>query len=207
MDPSFSGKDSTGGFKLFDHGRLLPLSDLLMLNRQELLTDARILLPFWYTIPVVSSILAFFFRPKRQLKQKKTVKKTVSQTEEQPNMSPREAKEKRKQDLKQAVVQIQKKLIPEGTTLEAEISVQLESWNRTLDKQTKENLTEDVNSLIRDYIRRIIRTIKASTFDLARVENLALTLVNTPNLVKIKNHDALLYYIKLYILQLIANIS
>ena len=94
-----------------------------------------------------------------------------------------------------------------SSSLEAEIAEQLENWNRTLNMQMKENLTEDVNSLIRDYIRRIIRTIKATSFDLDRVENLAQTLVDTPNLAKIKNNDALLSYIKLYILQLIANIS
>jgi len=207
MDPAFSGKDPSGGFKLFDHGRLLSLTDLLMLNRLELLTDARILLPFWYTIPILSSILAFIFRPKAAVKEKKTVKQSEPHKKEHEKVSHQNTKEKRKQDLKQAVEQIKKDLVPEGSSLEAEIAEQLENWNRTLNMQMKENLTEDVNSLIRDYIRRIIRTIKAASFDLDRVENLAQTLVDTPNLAKIKNNDALLSYIKLYILQLIANIS
>jgi hypothetical protein len=63
------------GFKMFDHGRLLPYHALLMLDRQELLTDARILLPFWYTLPVLSSFFAFLHRP-RQKKDKMSGKKT-----------------------------------------------------------------------------------------------------------------------------------
>ncbi len=208
MDPSFSGKDTNAGFKLFDHGRLLPLSTLLMLNRQELITDARILLPFWYTIPVISSIIAFFLRPRKPKQiRDKTVKSRIESKEEQQDESPREAKEKRKEELKQAAARIEKELVPPGSTLVAELSTQLDEWNRTLNKEVKENLTEDVNSLIRDYIRKIIRTLKAATFDLDRVQNLAETLVNTPGLAKIKNHDALLAYVKLYIVQLIGNVS
>ncbi len=206
MDPTFSGKDSNAGFKLFDHGRLLPLSTLLMLNRQELLTDARILLPFWYTIPVISSILAFFFRPRVPKKPRADVSKVREETKEESE-SPRELKDRRKRELKQAAAQIEKKLVPEGSTLEAEMSAQLEEWNRTLNKEVKENLTEDVNSLIRDYVRKIIRTLKASSFDLDRVENLAEALVNTPSLTKIKKHEALLAYVKLYIVQLVSNVS
>ena len=71
----------------------------------------------------------------------------------------------------------------------------------------KDNLTEDVNSLIRDYIRRIIRTIRASTFDRARVDNLTETLVDTPSLMKIKNRDALLAYVRLYIVKLILGLG
>lgn len=208
MDPAYSGKEANGGFKLFDHGRLLPLATLLMLNRQELSTDARILLPFWYTIPILSSILSFFLRPKSARKARaRTDKARVSKQVEPAEESPRDIKEKRKKELKEAAAQIEKKLVPQGSTLEAELSTQLDEWNMTLNKEIKDNLTEDVNSLIRDYIRKIIRTLKASTFDLARVENLSETLVNTPGLAKIKNHEALLTYTKLYIVQLIGNVS
>lgn len=208
MDPTFSGKDSNAGFKLFDHGRLLPMSTLLMLNRQELLTDARILLPFWYTIPIISSILAFFFKPRTAKKPKISAAKVRDETRDTaPEESPRELKDRKKRELKEAAAQIERKLVPEGSTLETELATQLEEWNRTLNNEVRNNLTEDVNSLIRDYIRKIIRTLKASSFDLDRVENLAEALVNTPSLAKIKNHEALLAYVQLYIVQLVRNVS
>ncbi len=200
--------DSPNGFKLFDHGRLLPLSDLLMLNRQELLTDTRILLPFWYTVPIISSLLAFFHRP-RVKKPKPAAQGNTQKTEEsiQTPGETHDAKEKKREELKKAAKNIERKLVPEGSTLEGELRTQLDLWNRNLDPKMKDNLTEDVNSLIRDYIRRIIRTIRASTFDRARVDNLTETLVDTPSLMKIKNRDALLAYVRLYIVKLILGLG
>ncbi|HKL85108.1 MAG TPA: hypothetical protein VJ861_02115 [Treponemataceae bacterium] len=200
--------DEQSGFKLFDHGRLLSLSELLILNRQELLTDTRIMLPFWYTLPIISSLLAFFHRPrtKKSIKTKKIVSNT-QEKETQSRPDHHDSQKKKKEDLKHVAKQIEKKLIPEGSNLDAEMSTQIDLWNRNLDPHIKENLTDDVNSLIRDYIRQILKTIKASTFDLARVENLAVTLVDTPSLMRIKNRDSLLSYIKLYIIKIISNLN
>ena len=74
-----------------------------------------------------------------------------------------------------------------------------------LSKDAYTNLTEDVNSLIRDYLRHIMRTLSAGTFSKERVENLAKTLVNTPALKKIPDKKALSEYIVLYILRLLSN--
>jgi len=179
-----------------------------MLNRQELLTDTRIMLPFWFTIPILSSIFAFFNRPRRpKAKKANATTKEIEQDQDTSQKDARAARERRKAELKGAASYIERKLVPEGSTLKNELSATLDLWNRTLDAQIKDNLTEDVNSLVRDYIRRILKTLKASTFDLPRVENLATTLVDTPGLIKIKNRDALLAYVKLYILQLIKNIN
>ena len=120
---------------------------------------------------------------------------------------PKEVKQQRKEEIRAAAVAIQKKLVPPDSSLEKEISARLDLWNRTLDPQQKDNLTEDVNSLIRDYIRRIIKTIRGSNFDLSRVDNLATTLVDSPGLMKIKNRDALLDYVKLYIVSLLKNLA
>jgi len=199
------------GFKIFEHGRLMSYSQLLMLNRQQLLTDTRIMLPFWYTIPIISSIVAFFRRPREPKRRKTEVQGPAKLVSEELTASTGQdsaaAKQKRKEEIQQAAKAIQKKLVPPGSSLEKEISSRLDLWNRTLDPQQKENLTEDVNSLIRDYIRRILKTIRGSTFDMARVDNLATALVDTPSLMKIKNRDALLDYVKLYIVNLLKNIA
>jgi len=197
-----------GSFHLFSRGRLAPMSELLMLDRQEILTDTRIMLPFWYTIPVISAIITFLHRPKRA-KVKKHTGKTVQNATAKEEAAPtgKAAKEKRKEELREAAELIEKKLVPEGSDIETELTIHLDSWNRTLDSQAKNNLTEDVNSLIRDYIRRIIRTIKAQSFDLPRIEGLARTLADTPSLAKIPNRDALMGYIELYILKLVKGIT
>lgn len=208
LEGTTENKEPTNGFKIFDHGRLLSYSELLMLNRQELLTDTRIMLPFWYTVPILSAIFALFNRPRRPRRKKNQEAQTSMVAEKNSDESDaKAARQQRKADLKNAVAVIEKKLIPSGSTLEDEMTTQLDLWNRTLDAQVKTNLTEDVNSLIRDYIRRILKTLKAATFNLERVENLATALVDTPNLIKIKNRDALLAYTQLYILHLIRNIN
>jgi hypothetical protein len=196
---------------MFDRGKLLPWSELLMLDRNELLTDTRIMLPFWFTIPILSSIVAFFRGPKKR-KQKARVARAPEPELEELEAAPKgktskEIKEQRRAELRGAAERVERKFVPEGSTLQNELSAQLDLWNRTLNVQVKDNLTEDVNSLVRDYVRRIIKSIKVSTFDAARVENLAQTLVDTPSLIKIKNRDALISYVELYILHLIRNVG
>ena len=73
------------------------------------------------------------------------------------------------------------------------------------DVEAYNNLTEDVNSLIRDYTRRVVKSLSASSFTRERVENLAKTLVNTPNMQKIKEDKALTEYVILYMLRLVSN--
>ena len=72
-------------------------------------------------------------------------------------------------------------------------------------KEAHSSLTEDVNSLIRDYTRKVMRTISASTFTVDRVRCLAEALVKTPNMQKIKETEALTIYTELYILRLLTN--
>ncbi len=203
--------DSPNGFRMFDRGKLLPWSELLMLDRNELLTDTRIMLPFWFTIPILSSIVAFFRGPKKRKQKARVVRAPEPELEEleaaPKGKTSKEIKEQRRAELRGAAERVERKFVPEGSTLQNELSAQLDLWNRTLNVQVKDNLTEDVNSLVRDYVRRIIKSIKVSTFDAARVENLAQTLVDTPSLIKIKNRDALISYVELYILHLIRNVG
>ncbi|MBR1537673.1 MAG: hypothetical protein IJ630_12145, partial [Treponema sp.] len=79
-------------------------------------------------------------------------------------------------------------------------------WNKRLGKETHNNLTEDVNSLIRDYIRKTIRTMKVEGFTKERIESLAESLMTAPGLQKIGERDAHLMYIKLYMVKLVKNI-
>jgi len=96
-------------------------------------------------------------------------------------------------------------LIPPGSNLDRELASYINQWNPLLDKQLRANLTEDVNSLIRDYMRRTIRTLKASNFTVERIQNLAAVLIKTSALQKIKDKDALQMYVTLYIIRLVKN--
>ena len=72
-------------------------------------------------------------------------------------------------------------------------------------KENRKNLTDDVNSLIRDYTRRVLRTVSASSLTKQRLESLAENLVKTPNMQRIGEEKVLKEYIELYMLRLVSN--
>lgn len=200
------------GFHLFIDGKLLPYSDLLMLKNNKILANAKARLPFIYTIPLISWIISFF-NTRKKTKSKSKAKKVSSDSEtlsleELENTSKVPEKPVNKTEaLALQAKEISKDLIPEGSTLDRELNYLVKQWNKMISKDAYNNLTEDVNSLIRDYTRRVVKTLSASTFTRERVENLANTLVKTPNMQKIKEEKALTEYVTLYILRLVSNFS
>ncbi len=195
------------GFHIFVDGHLLPYSDLLMLKNSKILANAKARLPFIYTIPIISWILTLFnTRKKKKAKQKK--QNAVVQIQNDDEL-PRKAEKSlsKTESLANQANTIAKDLIPEGSTLDRELDYLTKQWNKMISKEAYNNLTDDVNSLIRDYTRRVVKTLTASTFTRERVENLAKTLVNTPNMKKIKEDKILTEYVTLYILRLVTNFS
>ena len=96
-----------------------------------------------------------------------------------------------------------KSLTPSGYSVE-EYLVELEGrWNTQINPQSKRDLTEDVQSLVRDYLRGILRTMRGSTFTLERVKGLAASLADSPTLMRITNHQALELYVQLYMAKLL----
>ena len=210
-----ASQDPTAKLSFINDGQLIPYSDILLMNRSELLTDARILLPFWYTTPVISWIARLLFRPSKE-KRAKTPKNSAEKY--------REAEaEKRNRDQEDAAVTknpnitrkvairegaraVEAELVPTSSTLDRELESYLHQWNHLIGKSSNENLTKDVNSLIRDYVRRVLKTIKSNGVTQDRIQSLAETLVKMPSLQKIHDHDALLMYTQLYMIKLIKNI-
>ena len=109
--------------------------------------------------------------------------------------------------IKNAARDAEAALVPESSTLDREIESYHGMWNKIIEPTAANNLTEDVNVLIRDYVRKIIRTMKTKDFSVERIKSIADSLVKSPALQKIKEHDALEMYIQLYIIKLVKNIS
>lgn len=189
---------------IFIGGQLVPFSKILLLNPPAVLVRAKSMLPFWHFIPVISRILMLF----RKRKQEKAEKKETLEPEEfEVNTAqsiPRfSSKLGKRGELRGVAAEICDNLIPQGTTLERELSSYLKRWNKMITKEGYDSLIKDVNSLIYDYIRRIIKTITPQTLNEERIDNLAKTLCKTPNMKKIDGKDNLFMYVKLYILQLL----
>lgn len=205
LDGTEGGLPEAG--RLFYKGTLSPMGELLLLKRKDILTDVRMILPFWYSIPVLSQIIAFFKgmgKTKRKKKRAAVVRSGVKEGAEAAETPSAEAPRKdRRKELKQAAVTARERIVPQGYSAEAYLSELHDRWNRIINAQAKENLTEDVNSLIRDYLRRTIRTLRSAPFTAERIAELAATLAETPNLQKLPARDSLRLYIQLYISQLL----
>ena len=188
-----------GGYvRLFSDGKLLSYSELLMLRSSDVLSSAKIMLPFWYAIPVISQIIGFFM--------KKPGKPKQGQPDEETGKKQKSAKPQTKREaLAEAAERIEEQLVPEGSTLDRELDSYLKQWNKMITPQAHAQLTEDVNALVRDYMRKVVHTISAQTFTIERIQSLADALVKTPNMQKITEQEALYMYVQLYILRLVSN--
>ena len=205
---SYETNEDLEGFRLFVDGKLLPYSDLLMLRNAKILANAKSRLPFYYTLPVISWIMSLF-NGKKQDKKRAVASAAAEKNpfEEEIKKSDSGPKLTKTQALASNAKEIAKDLVPEGSTIDRELNYLTKQWNKMISKEAYNNLTEDVNSLIRDYTRRVVKTLSATSFTRERVENLAKTLVNTPNMQKIKEEKALTEYVVLYMLRLVSNFS
>lgn len=210
-----TGSDDTGKLSLFVNGQLLPYSEILLLDRAKLLADAKILLPFWYTVPVLSWIAKALLRPPKSKRKRKGKTSAEIYHDGEKEKSKEDAAAaafshnpvvSKKVALREAARTAEESIVPSSSTLDRELDSYENQWNNLLGEETHKNLTEDVNSLVRDYIRKVLRTMKSEGFTTERIQSLAESLVKTPALQKIKNHDALQMYIQLYMIKLVKNL-
>ncbi len=210
--------ENLDGGRIFDGNQILPFSEILMLNQGDILAQAKMRLPFWYTIPVISWICAMFAGKRKQSKTIKSEKNVETSSKDYDEIvgsdvaegietgKKSKGKKKAKKDvLAEMAEDLSKDFLTEGTTLDRELDFLCKQWNKMISPQAHLQLTEDVNSLIRDYMRKVINTLTASTFTADRVRSLAKSLVKTPNMQKIKEEEALTQYVELYILKLVSN--
>ncbi|QSH92159.1 hypothetical protein C5N99_06000 [Treponema medium] len=183
--------------RIFSRDRLLSYTDLFMMNRQELLTDAKILLPFWYTIPIISSIIAFFMRPRKSRHTTRTGNSKTGSLPQQPGTT------NKKVSPREIASELQAEFIPANKSLQDCIIEQLDLWNTIIDPVIRKQNTEDVNSFIRDQVKIAHRTQSFLKLTSDRIRNLADAIVSTPGLAKVKNKGALRLYTEYYILWLV----
>ena len=190
-------------FQIFNDDKLLPYSRLLLLKRESILSHAKAKLPFIYSLPVLSWFIGLF-RNKKKIAEK-TPSIVKNPFEEEPEVQHTGQKLTRQQALAEQAIILSKELIPEGSNLDRELNFLITQWNKMIGKENRKNLTDDVNSLIRDYTRRVLRTVSASSLTKQRLESLAENLVKTPNMQRIGEEKVLKEYIELYMLRLVSN--
>jgi hypothetical protein len=195
--------------RLFYKDDLIPLDELLDLSRKSLLVDAKMLLPFWYSVPIFSSIARLVHslttsRAEKAAARAQAARLALEEIKEKPTKGRRglTAKERRA-EFEAAANRIAKEILPPGYGLDEYLSELEGRWNSLLNPDAKRNLSYDVNSLARDYLRGVLRTMGTSTFTTERLRNLGSSLADSPTLLKIKNHQALELYIQLYMVKVL----
>ena len=91
--------------------------------------------------------------------------------------------------------------VPKGQSLDKMLEDLAEKWNPLFDTQLKKDLVEDVNALVRDYIRPIRRSFLVKPPDTNRIHALAEQLTASKSLSKIKKKELLLQYVELYMVR------
>ncbi|MDR2702413.1 MAG: hypothetical protein LBB72_08280 [Spirochaetaceae bacterium] len=176
--------------QLFNWNELLPLPVLLGIKRKQILSDVKLLIPFWHSF--LHGFFAFFKRisKKKKRKQAEAGKKITtgdSYTE-----------------MQQRAEVMQSMIVPRGQTLDSYIKTVCSRWNELLNEQAANNLVEDVNALVRDRFRALLRLQKFSMVSQDDLDTLAYTILDSfPSLRKIRDQNSLLLYIKLYLIKLL----
>ncbi len=98
------------------------------------------------------------------------------------------------QTLKEAYVGKDGDLVEEADSL-------TDIWNPLMDGKARDDLIEDVNSMIRDYLRGMRRGFSVKPPDKKRIRNIAEHLGENSAFDKIKKKDAFIRYIEIYIVQ------
>jgi|GEM_PF-598260 hypothetical protein len=190
---------------------LIPLDELLDLARKPLLVDAKILLPFWYSVPILSGLarlahrLANGRREERATARAQTTRQTLegARAKKAPAGQRGLTAKERRAEFEEAARRIAKEILPRGRGLEEYLSELEGRWNTMLGAEAKKNLTYDVDSLARDYLRGVLRNMGTSSFTTERVKNLGSSLADSPTLLRIKNHQALELYLQLYMIKIL----
>ncbi|HPE36042.1 MAG TPA: hypothetical protein PK625_02765 [Spirochaetales bacterium] len=192
--------------RLFGGGRTATIDVLLDLDRKHLVTDVKVLLPFWYTVPVLSWIIGLFKRSSKKKQSKRAMVRAAVAMDDQPEPGTTAKLSQaapRSVEFAQAARQAEKAFLPEGYGADEYLRVLESRWNTLLDPRAKANLTEDVNSLVRDYLRGVLRTMKPSGFTPDRVRTMAENLADSSSLIQIRNHSALEEYLRLYMIKVL----
>ena len=193
---------------------LRPFDELLGLSRLQLLKNARMFLPFWMTVPVLSPILRMFRRmlagrgrgrkgaaAESPAVPARPAAKIVARSGAEEPVVPKASSRESLLRYQRSIQSLASQYVPKGATIDATLSQLAEKWNPLFASTQKKNLVEDVNSLIRDFIRPIRRSFLVRPPDLQRIHALAEQLSESASLGKIKKREPLLRYIELYMVR------
>jgi len=195
---------------------LRPYDELLGLSRARLLKDVRLYLPLWLTMPLVSAVVRFIRRLGRGRRNALAVERAAppvasarvvlgeptQATGGKPASAPKGKSQKSNLlQYKRSIQALISHYVASGKTVDLTLEGLAEKWNPLYDPRAKKNLVEDVNALVRDFLRPIRKSFLVQPPDLKRIHALAEQLSTSKSLEKIKKREILMNYIELYMIR------
>jgi len=107
-------------------------------------------------------------------------------------------------EFKKAIYELKNLYIGQDGDIQESLEELIEEWNPLVDGKAKQNLVEDVNSAVRDFLRKLKRSLMVKPPDEARVKNLSKQIADYEAFKRIKRKDAFRRYIELYMIKLLS---
>jgi hypothetical protein len=176
-------------------GTMRPFSNLLRLNRRALLSNVKIMLPLWYSIPLFLAIGAFLFG-KRGDKKKKDVPNKESPDVQRPATV---------RGTKQVALDYQQQKLPPEKSLEQYLGELEGQWLKMVSSENKKQLVQDVRRQIRAGLKSSLEVRKNIPITLKSVDEIAEgIIIANPSLAELGLKEKVHKYVALYISSLLA---
>jgi hypothetical protein len=190
--------------RIFDRGKLIPYSLMFLMKRKELLFDAKMSLPFWYSIPIIRSIVAFFSRLGKKKKQNRQGSRKADGIDFAETEAAADTARAHSRDFINSVKDMESELVSGTSDINSYLKELQNQWDRLLDAKAQQNLVDDVNALVRDNLRQSLRVWKKQRITSVHLRDLAQGLVyGNPNLRAMANREALMLYMQVYMVKLL----
>ncbi|HAK46630.1 MAG TPA: hypothetical protein DCO79_12025 [Spirochaeta sp.] len=191
-----------------------PLPDILDLHRRNLASEVRSIVPFWLTIGFFRRLAAIFGGGKKKKHAKSSLKAQIGAEGSYPkstakvisglpstDSSGRKKIKTKSAEYKNAVDLLKQKLNYSHSNVNEKLKDLSNDWNPLLDNDARNNLVKDVNNMVRDYMRKILRETAFAVPDAERVSNIADLLAGNKAFTVIKKRESFKNYITVYILK------
>ncbi|MDR3138424.1 MAG: hypothetical protein LBT95_01990 [Treponema sp.] len=198
--------DIPESYQFFINDKLVPYANLLLLNRKEILTDIRMLLPFWYSIPFFVALISFTQGFTKKPMAGKYSRDEPNEAPERGAAGPSPQDRDPGRELRNMAKKLEGDLVPSRYTLDTYLAELESRWGRLLNKQGRQELVTDVNVLIRDRLRQTLRLQKRLKLTQETLKEIAETMIfSTPSLKSLSGQDSLRTYIMLYLIKHLQN--
>ncbi|NCN05546.1 MAG: hypothetical protein GW949_07935 [Spirochaetales bacterium] len=135
----------------------------------------------------------------------KRLGKTKTSDEVDPSLgSKTQSSRAQKAAFKEQVEKIAKQFTLPGKSLDQSMSAVLARWNLIIDPTAKKNLTEDVNSMCRDFLRGLKISYRKAPPTPGTLKEMAGRLAENEAFQRIRDKEALRTYIELYFLKVLS---